>query len=112
MVERLAAPPGGLEEDRELLLDRRLADELRDPQRAQPGFFLEVLDEGLGIGHAPWVLRPHAANASLANLAHLASYRTPAVGLLRRPSAWRTSVSSDASSSVEATLRIASCACA
>ena len=46
MVERLAAPPGGLDEDRQLIGDLRLVDEVGEPRRAQRA--VEVLLGRLG----------------------------------------------------------------
>ena len=47
MVERLAAPLGGLERDAELLLDPLLADEVVEPARPQRALDLLVL----GVQH-------------------------------------------------------------
>ena len=52
VVERLAAAPGGLDEDAQLLLEARLPDEFIEHQRTEPLLLLEVLGQRLGVGDA------------------------------------------------------------
>src|SRR5262249_47417672 len=57
VVEGFAALARRLEEDGELFLERRLPDELVEPQRSQPRLVLEVLAEANRIGDTAGMLR-------------------------------------------------------
>jgi hypothetical protein len=113
VVHGLAAALGGLEEDAELLAHRRLADELVERGRAEPGFLAQVLGERLGIRHARRLLVAHDLRRGLLPGLHPSPpWRAVTALLLRRASARRTISSSVWDSPPSATRRTASCACA
>jgi hypothetical protein len=59
VVECFAAAPGRLDEDPELLAQRRLADELVEPRGPEAGLLLELVGEWCRVGEAMRIVERH-----------------------------------------------------